>query len=350
MRIGLTSVAAGLAVALFAAGCSSSAESDEAGSSSQPTLKVVTGSPAVGHGLYYVAKNEGLFEKNGLNVEQVSGGASNASALLVSGRADVWVGATPVALPLAAQGKHVSVVFGSSTAGLTGSTLIGANGMTLDALKDKGSDCRIATTSPGTTLYGWLVEVTKSVGLKCDYAVMDNLPALTASVTNGSADAAVTLADQAWMVTEKGQAVMLINPLAMTAEERDDLVPMKPFPLGAMLGIREDLSGKSEAVARYTKALRDAAEIVHNSTPEQLAEILKRDPDFASGDAESMAVAWADLKTRTPSGPAAGQITEADWQEAVEGIKGWGLTGFSSDDPKLAYSEVVDMTYLNGAS
>ncbi|WP_329343602.1 ABC transporter substrate-binding protein [Streptomyces sp. NBC_01352] len=336
---------------LFAAGCGSSTnDGSGSGDNAAPqTLKTVVGSPGVAHGLYYVAKQKGLFEKNGLTVEQVSGGVSNAAALLVSGKADMLVGGTLFAVPLATQGKDVSVVFNNSDYGLTFASLVGQKGLTLKELRAKGSDCRIAVTGAGTILYGWLLDVSKAYGLECENATQDSLQGLTAAVASGAADAAVVLPEQAAALSKAGNAGMLIDPLAMTAKQRAAAVPGTAYPSGAMLGMKKNLSAKSEAVTRYVRALKEASAVVHSSTPQELAEIVKKDPDFAQNPVESLAIGWTDLKARTPYGANAGRITEEGWRTSLTSMQHWGLSDFSPDDPKLAYSAAVDMSYLDAS-
>jgi ABC-type nitrate/sulfonate/bicarbonate transport system substrate-binding protein len=338
--------AAAVAFAAVSSACGSSSGGDAA--SSTPTLKVVVGSPTVANGLYYVAKQEGLFQKYRVNVEQVPGGATQGSSLLLSGRADVWVGTTVVTIPLTLGGKPVSVVFNDGDFGPATAALVGKSGMTLDQLKAAGSNCQITVTPPGTLLYGWLLDVEKANGLRCMNAPVGSLGALTAGVVSGASDAAVVLPEQAFALKTAHQADVVLDPVSMSPGQLAKDISIKPFPSGAMLGLRSDLDNNRTAVTRFVQALREAAQFVHKSTPEQLTDIIKKDPDFAENPTGSLTVAWKSAQKSMPYGPSAGEVTESEWTTGLDSMQDWGLITYSPDDPKLSYSQVVDMSFLDG--
>ena len=143
---------------------------------------------------------------------------------------------------------------------------------------------------------------------------------------------------------------MLFDPLTMSAQKRDALIPVTTFPNGVTLGLRANLDTKSEAVERFLGALNDALGVVRSSTPEQLATTLSKLPDFATTGVNSMTVAWQSVQSLSPSTEQGAQITQQDWTNVLSGVAGWGLTSVSPSDPKLAYAKVVDMTYLDKAS
>jgi hypothetical protein len=297
-----------------------------------------------------VAEEDGLFAKHHVKVNFVPSTGTNAASLLISNRVDIVVGTTTYAVSLAEQGQDVAVIYNTSNYGITIAALIGVKGTTLAGLKAKGSGCRIATTTPGSALYGWTLQVEHALALNCKLSTSANLAGVTASVTNGAADAATTLVDSATMVVKKGEASMLFDPLTMSAQKRDALIPVTTFPNGVTLGLRANLDTKSEAVERFLGALNDALGVVRSSTPEQLATTLSKLPDFATTGVNSMTVAWQSVQSLSPSTEQGAQITQQDWTNVLSGVAGWGLTSVSPSDPKLAYAKVVDMTYLDKAS
>jgi hypothetical protein len=305
---------------------------------------------SVADGIPLVAQQDGLYAKHHVKVNFVPSTGTNVASLLIANRVDIVDATTTYAVSLAEQGQGVSVIYNTSNYGITVAALIGAKGSTLAGLKAKGSGCRIAATTPGTVLYGWTLQVEHSLGLHCGLSTSANLAQVTASVTNGAADAAAVLVDSGTALVKKGQASMLFDPLTMSVQQRNALVPVTAFPDGIMLGLRANLDSKSVAVERFLGALNDALNVVRSSTPEQLATTLSKVPTFATADLSSMAIAWQSQQSLLPSTTQGAQITQQDWTNVLTGVGGWGLTTVSPSDPKVAYAKIVDMSYLDKAS
>jgi ABC-type nitrate/sulfonate/bicarbonate transport system substrate-binding protein len=90
-------VVLGIAVAL--SGCGQKAEETKAGGSGEKAGQltnvkfVLDWTPNTNHTGLYVAKDQGFFEKQGLNVEIIQPGATGADAMVASGGADFGIGA-----------------------------------------------------------------------------------------------------------------------------------------------------------------------------------------------------------------------------------------------------------------
>lgn len=127
-------------------GCSSTAGTDT-GSTAVPTVRMAT-EPWIGYGPWWIAKDQGLFAKNGLNVEQTTFNAdADLNAAFVSGKMDVANVATHTALRMLASGVKLKVVMIEDVS-MTADSIVSPAGITtVKQLKGKDVAYEKGTTS-----------------------------------------------------------------------------------------------------------------------------------------------------------------------------------------------------------
>lgn len=351
-RSAFTFLAAVATAVLAVVGCSSSNQPTSTGSNSTPTLKIAIGAPSVGFGAVWIALDQNLFAKNGVNVKVVTyTGVQVLPSLLTSGNADLVMNTNSAFFSLMLAGQPAQVIFNlQNYSWKYGTVMAKPQIKSIADLQALGNKCRLATSAPGTGTYGWMLEFEQAYNLHCTYVDTPTLPAETAAVTGGSADAAVTLLATAQSAASHGLANIIFDPSKETAAVGQKIIA-DSFPSVGILGLKSNLEAKKAAVTSFVKALQQADAIIQKSTPSQLAQMTIASAPSAWGSQTPAAVAagWSILQVTSPGTPP-GFIPESSWSDALKVQSGWGLTSIDFQGSALSYSNAVNMSFYQAAA
>lgn len=178
-RIGVFSLTVGI-LGAFVAGCGSSGGSNSSPKASAPPTKVTiaTASTSAAQALVYLAEEQGLFAKNGIDASVSTSGAATVNAAISGGSLDYAVYGAPSPEILALQGAPVEWVM--QWAKTANEQLVVGPGIT--------SICQLKGQPVGFTSVGSLSEVFMQLALqKCKLSTQDVKLVPTQSNTEQSA-------------------------------------------------------------------------------------------------------------------------------------------------------------------
>ncbi|HVW44881.1 MAG TPA: ABC transporter substrate-binding protein [Amycolatopsis sp.] len=333
-------VVAGLAAGLLSA-CSGGSSSGAGGTD---TITIASNAPTFTAAVY-VAQDQGFFKAHGVNVDVMDNQGPNVPTLVVSGRADIGIGA-PAAEPvlLTSKGQHVTVVYGEGGGGLSASLLV-RPGTTLASLQSLQS-CKIGTYPQGTSAYGWATIFTKQLGLHCEFSIYQNAPLQVAALTSKSVDAVMGSPSNFSAAVAAGQAQFLID--CSQPADRAKYVPNPPAWESADFGIESNLAKKRPAVQKFFAAYQQGKDWMAQHGPAATAEIVAKSPAAKGTTVQQL------TETLTTNAPfnsipvSTGVITPESWRTSLQFFSSFGLTGYNPDDPAYAYDKVVDMSFVQG--
>ena len=349
-RGSLMLVAVAVALALGACGDDASSEGGAAGGSQEsgdlPKLKVTQSGIATDM-LNNVALGQGFFEKRGVDVEVNDLAGANTNSLVVAGRADIGIYSVLAPMLLANEGKDAVLIYGNGVGATGGAMVARPEIKSLEDLK-KLDKCRIASSPPGASSYGYAELYMAQHGFKCDHVGMVDAPTQVAALAAGRVDALVGgYAGYAAAVAEgKGRLIVdTRDPAERQKYLGDDFVD------NAIWGLKSNLDSKRDAVVKYMQALDDARKFINDATPEEVTTALREaSPNWRELTEEQ---SLENVKTGLaylPPGPPYGIIPEEKWDEWLhEKYRVLGLPNFEEIAPKLTYDKVVDMSFLNEA-
>jgi ABC-type nitrate/sulfonate/bicarbonate transport system substrate-binding protein len=315
-----------------------------------PSLKASVGSVGANYGPFYVAEAMGLFERHGVDVDVVTyTGTPTAGAMLVSGEVDLAVTNTTTGVAAMRQ-QPVIDLMNLYYADQYNLAVLGAEGVeSIEDLRAKGKDCRMATGPAGTSIYGWTLQFQEAFGLECRLMEIAQAPAIAATVASGAADAATALPPDAATMTASRQGVTYIyDPLTAPEEIGRQIVPT-PVPITGVFGMKDNVAEKREAVVRALAAMREGLLLIDRMEPEEFAQTLARNRAWAGVPIESIE-AGAETTMKSLAGEQEGQITRPEWDEALAQMKLWDVSGIDPEDPNIQFDKGVDLTYLDEAA
>jgi NitT/TauT family transport system substrate-binding protein len=352
-----TMVAALIAVAagagLTACGSSSSSGDSSAGAGSgtakQKTYSITVAdpSPIVDFAPLYIAQQQGLFKKEGVDVKILTGPVTNTVSFVVSGQADLAMFTPAVALQTAAKGEDVKAIYGG--AALPNGALMSSPKIKTIADAQKLGSCKLATASPGSLTYANAVAYKKALGLKCDLAIVPTIPALAAGVQSGQYQLATGVLTTALQVQKAG-GHLLLDP--RTAAFKAKYEPKPQYPETVLFGVGKHLSQNREAIVRFLKAFHEAeAALAGGQTSDQLAKSLLQDPVFKGQAASLLTTNLSFLKSYFNAGFGGGPgfIGPGAWSTMLQALSGWSLPNYDPSAGTNAYDQRVDMSYYNAA-
>lgn len=347
-------LAAGIvgAIALFGVvGCGGDDGGGEAqGSSGTPTLKVTNIATELSTLPMFVAQSRGLFEQEGVKVEINSGTTTNQPAMLSSGESDLIYNSNGVAIGMALKDRPAVSVYGLNAYSYT-MELWGAKSITsLDELRKKDK-CTFATTSPGGATYGYSQYWTEKYDLKCDVVVANSNAVIVSGLQGGSYDVG--------MVPRSGFPKVPdgINVLIAATKHGDPSYPQVPggdkAEIAGMLGMRDNLEKKRDAVTGFVRGLVAAQKIIDEESVDQLVPDVQKSDIFKATPPEQLKAQITSAKQsiwRDPASDRPGYISEEVWKASLQAYSYWGIEGFKADDPRLSYDELIDMSFYDAAA
>jgi NitT/TauT family transport system substrate-binding protein len=350
------SIVAVTALAGLVAGCGGGGDSaSSGGSASSPgsgsgSAKVETltlGIPSVASDvLSYIAQAKGYFTQQGVKVDIVDNTGANTSSLLVSGKLDIALYTAPTALLVAGQGKPTSIIYGLGGASQGASMFGGAGKVTsIDKLKAMSS-CRIGTFPPGSNTYGGASFYKQKFGLKCDLVPFQDPGSQIGALEAGHLDAIVgSYPNFAGAVVEK-KLVTIIDtrsPKQRTAAIGQDYVAVTYF------GLTAALKSKRDAVAKFLKAVNQSVAFAKQSSPQAIADLLKRFTVFGSLTPEVRLTTVSSILPYLLGGTDQGYITNDQWSFALQRYKLWDLDKYDPAAAANSRDARVDMSYYTTA-
>jgi ABC-type nitrate/sulfonate/bicarbonate transport system substrate-binding protein len=332
-------------IAVVLAACSSSSHSSE---SAVPTLRVAALTGYVGNGPLWVALAEGLFARNGVNVEMVQGAVATGSSLLASGQIDLLASPPANAINVAKQGRPTTSLFNLSNFGGGVGSLVARTGIaSVDQLKALNTNCVLADVGPGTGLRAYNNVVERTYGIHCTLRSIAGYPALVSQISAGQVDAAAVLPIDAYTLAAQKKVNILIDPEKLTNAQSSALVPT-PYTNNVIIGLQSFVKDPQhrQALISFLRALKQANEVLLATPPTELAHTLiaKLPSTFGTTPPESLVRNLEVFHPLFPSGPQAGSISQQSWRAMLESFQSDWEVPISIDDPVAQYASRVDMS------
>lgn len=315
-------------------------------------LNVAVASSSMAYPALWLALADNMFEQNGLRLNVTQNALSTGAAMLVSGRADIFVTNSLAGLRIAEEGKPVSYIWSFSNIDATAWAFVSRPGISsMEQLAAAGGKCSIVTLPPGSAHYAYLQGVIKEYKLGCRIGIVATMPLLTASVSSGQYDAAPVVPMDGYTLVESGRANMLLDPEKIGSDEIRAIYPYS-HSLTAAFGLRSNLTTHRPAVIVFVKTLAQANRRLHTIDDEAFVQKLRTLTEaFGTTTPSSLLVQWRLEKHLVPAGPAAGTLDEAGWNDMLRAASTvWNLAGVRPGDLPIQYREMVDMSYLSVAS
>ncbi|UPJ71833.1 hypothetical protein [Bradyrhizobium sp. 187] len=315
-------------------------------------LNVVVASSAMTYPALWLALADNMFEKNNLHVNVTYNALTTGAAMLVSGKADIFVTNALAGLRIAKEGRQVSYLWNFSYIDATAWGFVTRSGIkSMSELAAMGSNCRIVSLPPGSAHYAYLQGILRSYKLSCSVGTVAMMPLLTSGVSSSQFDAAPVTPMDGYTMVENGKANMLVDPQKITPEEMHAIYPYA-HSLTAAFGIKDDLPKKRGAVILFLKTLRQANKALLELEDQQIVSKFRKLTDvFGTTTPASLEVQWKLEKHLVPTGDQAGELRSADWKDLLDAASTvWNLAGVKAGDPELQYNEVVDMSYFKAAA
>jgi ABC-type nitrate/sulfonate/bicarbonate transport system substrate-binding protein len=339
-------------VTLVVAGPSAAARTGaSAACTNPPTLNIVIGAGTVTFGPIYIALEDGLFQKNCVNVNVVNNnGVAVQGALLVGDQVDLAVTASAGAMAIRAQGQPLKMVAELTNYDYRSLALVGSSKYpTLQSLVAAGSNCHLGAAGTGTANYAYLKVIQAAFNIECQVTSFPTTPAIDSALVAGQVDAIVTGPVDA-VTLGKQDFPTLLNPFDMPKDEQKKISPA-PYPFATIVGIDSNLQSKRAAVESFIEAIRQALALSSGLKLSQLGALTAADTGaFPTTPLASITETWALVKHQVPVGKSAGFITNAGYNSMLAGLVQGQQANISTTDPNQNYYGVVDMSYFNATA
>ena len=317
----------------------------------KPRLDIAIGAPSAAYGALWIALGENLFEKHGVDVNVVNYHAiSTGSAMLVSGQIDIFGHSPMGGIRIAQQGKPISYVMSLGNQKALFNTLVGKQEIRdIAQLQALGTNCRMASTPPGSGLAAITVAYIRAFDLKCTLDVVGTTAMLSSGVASGQYDAAIVQSQDGYMLKAEGKANILVDPAELSEEEIKRIYPFQ-HPYLVLSGVPGNLQAKREGVVRFIGALREGMKRLDGMTAEEAAEIQAKIKEAVGGiPIESLVAQWKLVFPTLPEGPDAGSIREENWSDLLESAPlFWSITDLAGSK-EASYQNMVDMSFFEEA-
>lgn len=265
----LAAVLSAIGAALAMVGCSS-APAPEA----TPARKIVINYPNKSGSQWplFLAKEAGLYEKNGLDVELKFGVHPAGVAMLASGEGQMVNSSLEQMMQAASKDGSLKIV-GSSLNRGTFALLSKKEIASVEALKGK----RIAISQIGDGPYGYVVAILAKAGLKDRdvkwVSVGGPVSGRVAALASDKADAAILTAPAYFRLEAEGYNV-LVN-----LAERDDIFASTAYMMAA-----KEVAGDPKLAESLIKAHAEAIKKFYDDKDAAIAAYRKYDPDATPDD------------------------------------------------------------------
>jgi ABC-type nitrate/sulfonate/bicarbonate transport system substrate-binding protein len=340
----LAGAASAAVMALLASACSSSSSSTPA-SGAQPTqtVTIAADTPSVFLTDFYIAQQQGLFAKHHLDVKLTY--SQNPEAVNVSGKADLLYETVLSALQSVQQGLDLRATMTVQVNTLP--ILLANKSVSSLAQLQSLSSCRLGTTAPGNTVYGYATYWIRLLKLKCSLAIASSVPAMVTGAVSGAYQAVVTTPQYGPQTASQGTHVLL-NPLSIasdgTPSVKQEFVAKYALPRAittALWGQSSYVSKNAAVIKNLEAALAGAQQARKHMSFGQLADLLtKAEP----GAFAPSVVSHASLMKSLQYGIAPvieGPITQALWASSLKSYTHYGAQNYHADNPLFAFSKVV---------
>lgn len=336
-------------IALLATACSSGGSSSSSrgagaqSSNTRTTVTIVADTPSVFLTDFYIAQEQGLFAKHNLRVNLTY--SQNPEAVDVSGKADLMYETVLSGLQSIQQGLGLKAVMTVQVN--TMPILLANKSVSSLAQLQSMSSCRIGTTAPGNTVYGYAAYWIKLLKLKCTLAIASSVPGMVAGAVSGEYQAVVTTPQYGPETASQGTHVLL-NPLTIasngTPSVNQAFVAKYALPEAittAIWGLSSYISANPTVIKDLSAALADAQQARKTMSFTQIASVLaKADPGTFGPSVMSTASLVQSL--RYGIAPVVEEpITASLWASSLKSYTYYGAQNYEADNPKFGFSQVV---------
>lgn len=342
----LSSIIAAGAIALLTSACSSGGSSESVGShngNTQTTVTIVADTPSVFLTDFYIAQQQGLFTKNDLKVNLTY--SQNPEAVDVSGKADLMYETVLDGLQSIQQGLGLKAAMTVQVNTLP--ILLANKSVSSLAQLESLPSCRIGTTAPGNTVYGYASYWIKLLKLKCTLAIAASVPSMVAGAVSGEYQAVVTTPQYGPQTASQGTHVLL-NPLNIgsdgTPSVNQAFVAKYALPEAittAIWGQSSYISANPSVIKNLSAALAEAQQARKTMSFDQLAGVLQKANPGAFGPSVISRASLV-LSLRYGISPVVEEpITQSLWQSSLKSYTYYGAQNYQADNPKFGFNQVV---------
>jgi ABC-type nitrate/sulfonate/bicarbonate transport system substrate-binding protein len=273
LRYMALTAAALLVVPLVA--CSSSPATSQTAASTgaaggpEETVTFGTGTITLNLAVPFTAMGLGLFTKNNLNVQFVTG--PTAAPLLAEGTADmIFDRAADVPL-LTSEGKPTKAIAADTED--THAGLVATKSVTSIAqLRAMGTNCTIASEGSGVFEAFQEYWVSK-YGLHCKIATLSSYSLAPGGLVSGQYTAAVELASNVSSLVAQGSLDWLINPLSPNYVKGGYGLPY-PFVNNAVMASSAYIAHNQQTITRFFEVLKETEARMKKMTNTQIAQAI----------------------------------------------------------------------------
>jgi ABC-type nitrate/sulfonate/bicarbonate transport system substrate-binding protein len=353
--------AIGIAGALILTACSSSGNSSgssgsgSAAHASSGTVSLSVGIPNPGtqNDDYYVALEGKVFTRLGLNVNTVTEGATETTALS-TGTMVVGNFGTTGMFSAVASGRHMQVVYSENTGASTGAIFVKAGSPYKTIMSLSGQKAgSIGTNGQG---YGAVASYSHYIathgGKPLDIVVEANPNGLLAAVESGQIAAAMNNVTGAFATAvEQGKLRQITSP---TDPKVEQILGGKNVAAASFFGLSSAMASNKTAVTRLVAGLRIARMQTAKATVAQIAAVMAKNPSFAPSIVSSKALQSGLTGQRPFDGIADGYVSASLWANSLKAFSNWGLnlngTSLDLTQAGFSYANAIDMSYWNAAT
>jgi ABC-type nitrate/sulfonate/bicarbonate transport system substrate-binding protein len=286
----------------------------------------------------------GLYKKAGVSVKVIPDtGASTINSLLTSGQADIieYNGGNDIIL--ASKGVKVKIIAG--TLDLQIASIIGSSKVKTLSDAEHLSSCKMATLTPGSSVYGSAIYLNKRLDLHCSISSFSSVALVVAAVQSGNYQLGVMVEDDAISAVQSKSANMVLNSNSPTARRYSPAATLN----STFTGLDSDLTAKKASVVAFLKATLAANTMIHKDPPQQIAQELTKTSAFAGVKEATIISELEQALPYIPAGENAFNVSEPFWDASLNSYASWGIPGFSKTDSAFSYSSMVDMSYNKAA-
>jgi ABC-type nitrate/sulfonate/bicarbonate transport system substrate-binding protein len=345
----LSSIVAAGAIAALASACSSSSGGSSSvsggsqNSNAQTTVTIVADTPSVFLTDFYIAQQQGLFAKHNLKVDLTY--SQNPEAVEVSGKANLMYETVLSGLESIEQGLGIKATMTVQVD--TMPILLANKSVSSLAQLQSMSSCRIGTTAPGNTVYGYAAYWIKLLKLKCTLAIASSVPTMVAGAVSGEYQAVVTTPQYGPETASQGTHVLL-NPLTIAGNGTPSVNPafVAKYALPeaittAIWGQSSYISANPTVIANLSAALAQAQQARKSMSFDQLAGLLAQANPGAFG---TSVIPKASLERSLQYGIAPvveEPITQSLWTSSLKSYTYYGAQNYQADNPDFDFAQVV---------
>jgi ABC-type nitrate/sulfonate/bicarbonate transport system substrate-binding protein len=286
----------------------------------------------------FVAKNQGFFAAEGLNVTLTLNSSSTVIPAIVSGQADLGALGPSNALTPVKDGKETTIFMGQVGNGIAGFIVGGPKISNV-------TQCNKAGTHPvGTSVYAWAALYKKLFNTNYSIANFPDGPTVIAAVVSGQQDCGVVTASAATTAVAAGKVKMLFDPRVVGSRPAG-------FPQGLVesvfWGLTSTLKEKRSAIVKFVRAIIRANAFIKSSRPSDVATILRKDSAWQSFTQDQLtSIVATDVPFFAPD---EGYISSSTWSVVLNFLQSGGYTFIDPSSPTWSYAKRVDMSYFTAA-